>query len=406
MIKRFAAAVLALTLALSPIAVRAEAFGGRTYNNLPPLMTMEDGSPVAAAEDFPARRTELLKLFADTMYGAIPTEGFETAFEIVEQGETLDGSALRKQIKITVTTEKGSSDALMLLVLPKSSQPVPVVFGLSFSSNHTALADPAIEPSYGINKYPKIDETTRGAAADSWCIAEAVERGYGIGIVFCDDFMPDNPRTYAKRMISVFDKSTLSGLSAWAFGIQRMVDYLVSDEAVDASRLALIGTSRLGKAALWAAANDERIALVIPNVSGTCGAAMSRSNEKEQVADLNANFRWWMNDTFKTYNDCVDQLPVDQHELIACVAPRKVYVSSAETDTSNDSQGSWNALLLSRDAFRLYGLEVIEDASEVQPQAGAHIFTESMAYHMRTGGHGITPDDWALYFDYMDAYLK
>lgn len=204
--KRFAAMVLALVLAFSPIAARAETFGGRTYNNLPALMTMESGSPVATAEDFSARRSELLGLFADTMYRAIPTEGFETAFEVIEQGETLNDSALRKQIKITVTTEKGSSDALMLLVLPKSSQPVPVAFGLSFSSIHTALADPAIQPSYGINKYPRIDEATRGAAADSWCIEEAVERGYGIGIVFCDDFMPDNTRTYAKRVISVFDK--------------------------------------------------------------------------------------------------------------------------------------------------------------------------------------------------------
>ncbi len=395
-----------LVMAALPVLTNAESTPEREYVNLPELMKMNDGTSVATAEEFPSRRKELLNLFAETMYGPIPTEDFETAFEVLEEGDTLDGTAIRKQIRMTVTTEKGSCDALMLLVLPKSEKPVPVVFGLSFSPVHNAFSDPNVLASYTNKKYPTVKDEERGSQEAAWCIAEAVQRGYGIALASCEDFMQDNLRQYGKRVISLFDKGTLSGLSAWAFGLERMADYLVTDDRVDFARLAVVGTSRLGKAALWAGANDERIALVIPNVSGTCGAAMSRSNTKEQVADLNANFRWWMNDTFKSFNDRVDELPVDQHELIACVAPRKVYISSAETDTSNDSQGTWNALLLSRDAFRLYGLEVIEDVSTEQPQAGEHVFTESMGYHMRAGNHGITPEDWKLYFDYMDQYLK
>lgn len=379
-----------------PFIFHAEKRTARMYNNLPDLMKMEDGTPVASMEE---RRKELLSLFAETMYGSIPSEGFSTAFETVEEGETLNGTAIRKQIKMTVTTEKGSSDALMLLILPKVDHPIPVTFGLGFSSNHAVLNDPAILPSYSSSK-----RLAQGASADAWCIEEAVKRGYGIAVVFGDDFMPDNPHTYGKRIISLFDKAALKGISAWAFGIERMIDYLVTDPQVDFRRLALIGTSRLGKAALWAAANDERISLVIANVSGTCGAAMSRGNTKEQLADLNAKFPWWMNDPCKTYNARVYELPVDQHELIACIAPRKVYISSAEIDAFNDAKGTWNALLLSRDAFRLYGLKVIPDVEE--PHAGGHVFTESMAYHMRAGKHGITPLDWMLYFDYMDQYLK
>lgn len=404
--RKFVLMMLALSLGVFPLMSHAAEFAGREYVNLPELMVMADGTPVTSTDQFANRRNELLNLFAEHMYSPIPEEGFETFFEVVEEGETLDGTAVRKQIKITVTTDKGTSDALMLLVLPKADTPVPVVFGLSFSSIHNALDDASIQASYSNRRYPTVKDEERGSQKDAWCIEEAVQRGYGIALVYCDDFMPDNLRSYKKRIISLFERNTLNGISTWAFGLMRMVDYLQTDAMVDKDRLAVVGTSRLGKAALWAGASDERIALTISNVSGTCGAAMSRNNTKEQIVDLNANFRWWMSDTFKTYNDRVNELPVDQHELIACIAPRKVYISSAETDTSNDAQGTWTALMLSRDAFRLHGLEVIENVSEEQPQAGEHVFAECMAYHMRSGNHGITPADWALYFDYMDQYLK
>ncbi len=403
--KRIACLMLAILL-LIPLFAQAETYGGREYVGLPELMTMEDGSPVDSSEKMAERREELLALFAQCMYGPIPDRDVEKSFELLEEGDTLDGAAIRRQIKITVSTAQGSCDALMLLVLPKANAPVPVVFGLSFGEVHTALADPEILPSYSMNKYPNIKEETRGTSASAWCIDEAVRRGYGIALASCNDFVPDNVRTYRKRLLSIFEKDTVFGMSGWALELECMADYLLSDPQVDGSRLAVVGTSRLGKAALWYGANDDRVPLVIPNVSGTCGAALTRSNTREQLADLNANFRWWMSSECKTYNDRIDELPVDQHELIACVAPRRVYLSSAETDTSNDSQGTWIALMLSRDAFRIYGREVIENAGPEQPAPGERIFTESMAYHMRTGNHGITPEDWAGYFDYMDEYLK
>lgn len=410
--KTFLHLLLALTLLALPALCQAEqdAFTPRDYSTAPELMLMQDGTPVTTAEEFAARRQELLALFADTMYGPIPTEGFETSFEVLEEGETLDGAAIRKQVRLTVTTEKGSSDALMLLVLPKSDTPVPVVFGLGFSAVHTALNDPQILASYSLKNHPDVDEETRGAAAGSWAIEEAVRRGYGIATVFCEDFAPDNTRTYAKRLISLFDEPDFMAMSAWAFGLERMVDYLETDEAVDANRLAVAGVSRLGKAALWAGANDARIALTITTVSGACGAGMSRNTVAEDLAAITATFRWWFVPTLKTYADNVDELPVDQHELIACVAPRMVYVSNAEVDLSADAQGSFDALMMSRDAFRAYGLEVIEDGDVAsfpeRPAIGERVFSQSMAYHIRTGNHGITQDDWNNYFDYMDEYLK
>lgn len=309
-----------------------------------------------------------------------------------------------KQIRIVTCTEKGESEALMLVVLPKTGTPVPVVYGLSFSPVHTALTDDQILLSYSAKK---LDESTRGASTEAWCIEEAVSRGYGVAIASYEDFAPDNTRTWKKRVISLFDQPDFKAISAWAFGLMRMADYLETEPAVDAQRLILCGTSRLGKTSLWAGANDERAAAVIATVSGTCGAAMSRDNHKEKLSDLAITFRWQLIDGVADYADREADLPIDQHELLACIAPRKVYLSSAEVDNSDDAQGGWNALMLARDAFRVHGLEVIEDGDVNMPlpSIGTRVFTDSMAYHQRTGNHGITPEDWGNYLDYLDEYL-
>ncbi len=182
-----------------------------------------------------------------------------------------------------------------------------------------------------------MDETTRGTQAGSWCIAEAVAWGYGIAVTFYEDFAPDDTRTYGKRVIFLFDDPSFKTISAWAFGLERMADYLQMDAAVDATRLAVTGTSFLGRAALWAGTHDEQAVLTIDTVSGTCGATLSWSNKTEKTGDINLTFRWWLPDVFKSYGDKEDELPIDQHELIACIAPRKVHISNAETDLSTNS---------------------------------------------------------------------
>lgn len=381
---------------------------GRDYTTLPELMRMEDGTPVETPEQFALRRAELLDLFEKNVYGYMPKDGYSVSFDVLEEGSALDGAAVRKQIKITVTTAKGSSDAIMLLYLPKSAQPVPVVAGLNFSGNHQVLQDDAIIASASFEG--EIPADARGVGADSWCIAEAIKRGYGMATVYAADFAPDTRDGYNSRVISLFDNDDFMTVGAWAFGIMRMVDYLETDPAVDASRIADVGCSRLGKAAVWAGALDERIALVISSVSGNSGASLSRGSKGETVADANLLYTHWFSSVYKTYNDRVDELPVDQHELLACVAPRYLYVGGAEEDTVTDPQNSWNSLMFARDAFRVYGLGVIEDDAveylEEQPAPDTRLFSESMAYHLRSGGHGITPVDWENHFDFMGTIWK
>ena len=388
----------------------AVAVGGeRDYSTLPAVLTMQNGASVTTEQEFAARRSEILALFEENVYGALPKTGYSTSFQIEEEGEALDGKAIRRQIRVTVATEKGSSDAMLLLYLPNTGDPSPVVVGLNFNGNHTVLDDPAILPSCANGKDEETIAAERGKSAGRWSIAEAIERGYGVATAWCNDFAPDDAKGYTGRVVGLFDEPEYKAVGAWAYGIHRCVDYLVQAPEVDAQRIADIGHSRLGKAAVWAGANDERIALVISNDSGNTGASLTRENHGETLKSINAMFPHWFCTRYQQYGADADALPVDQHLLLACIAPRRLYVASADGDLWADPQGAWNGFMASRPAFALYGVATPPDGcladGETQPHDGMSVWSEAMGYHSRAGWHNVTPEDWAYYLDYMDRYL-
>lgn len=376
----------------------------RDYSTLPDALVNEDGSPITTTEEFEARRGEILALFEKNVYGVLPKDGFETFFTVEEEGEALNGEAIRKQIRITVTTDKGSSDALMLLYIPKFDAPAPVVVGLNSNGNHAALNDPAILPSLAFDTSDGTWEETRGDKAERWNIENSIARGYAVATVYCEDFAPDSAKTYQSRVVGLFDEPGFMAVGAWAFGLQRCVDYLVTDPALDAEHIAVVGHSRLGKAAVWAGANDTRIGLVLSNDSGNSGASLSRGNRGETVKSINTAFPHWFVGKYTNYGDWENDLPVDQNLLLACIAPRQVYVASAEDDLWADPQGAWNSLMHARNAFEMYGLEVLPE-SDTQPPVNTSVTSQSMGYHVRTGWHDMTAVDWGFYLDYMDAWF-
>lgn len=192
--------------------------GKRDYSTLPDPLVMADGTAVNGTEEFEYRKTEILTLFKEYVYGALPEDGFTTSFEVVEEGDALDGAAIRKQIKITVTTEKGSSDALMLLYIPKQNTPAPVVIGLNSNGNHAALDDEAILPSYSFDTEDGSWKEMRGVKAYRWNIKNSISRGWAVATVYFGDFAPDSSKTYADRVISLFDEEefmAVGGLVFW-----------------------------------------------------------------------------------------------------------------------------------------------------------------------------------------------
>jgi hypothetical protein len=308
--------------------------------------------------------------------------------------------------------------------LPReAAKPVPCFLGLNFGGNHTIHSDPAIritpawqrESAESKESGQVVDhratEKGRGSAATRWPVEMILDRGYAVATVYYGDIDPDFDDSFANGVHPLFVKmgqdprsdDFTGSIGAWAWGLSRAYEALSSVPGIDPERIAVHGHSRLGKTALWAGAQDTRFALVVSNNSGEGGAALARRRFGETTEVINKSFPHWFCDNFLKYGGKEDDLPVDQHELIALCAPRPVLVLSAEDDKWADPKGEFLATLAADPVYRLLGKEglpVKEMPGLNQPALG------TLGYHIRPGQHDITETDWKVMLDFADSHLK
>lgn len=385
--------------------------------DLPDPLRLADGKRVTTADEWRRlRRPEVLRLFETHVYGRVPPPPAQAAFRQVSlDRRALRGLATRKEVAVSLTGRPGGPEVHLLVYLPNQRQGrVPVFLGLNFHGNQAVSRDPGIRLAtawlrwnghHGIVDY-RATARTRGAEARRWPLETILARGYGVATACHGDMFPDRADGLRDSIVPVLTPDAARApdqwraIGAWAWGLGRAMDYLVRDPDVDPRRVAVWGHSRLGKAALWAGALDERFALVISNDSGEGGAAIARRPVGETIAALHGEFPHWMAGNYGAYARDVRKLPVDQHMLMALMAPRPVYVASAADDAWADPEGEFLAVREAAPVYALFGKRTLAGAR--MPKADQPLMAD-VGYHMRSGPHGTTAYDWAQFLKFADA---
>lgn len=377
-----------------------------TYE-LPDALTTLNGQKVVNKEQWEeVRRQEIIKLFEDNEYGIMPDATIKSSYRIVEESyNALGGKAIRRQVEITFSNNGQTRQMLVLLYMPKDVKKCPVFVSPNFQGNATTTADPyVIESQFSTNE--RANQTSR------WSYDHIINSGYAVATFHYFDVYPDKDNDVIESIYPLFginsndDLQENSGkaIAAWAWGCSRVQDYLLTLDNIDKERTIVMGHSRLGKAALWCGALDQRFAMVVSNDSGCSGAAISRRNYGETVQSINKSFPWWFCNKYQSYNQDVSSLPMDQHELIALIAPRAIYVASAQEDQWADPRGEFLSLQEASKVYALYGLDTLQGYSF--PAVNEHLWKGNCGYHIRTGIHDVTDFDWESYIGFANEKLK
>jgi dienelactone hydrolase len=385
--------------------------------NLPDPLVFFDGKKVTTHKQwFDKRRPELKALFQHYMYGYTPPPPDKVSAKVTRTDrKALGGKATLKEVTLAFGGPKVPRLHVLLVVPNERKGPAPVFVGLNFRGNHTLLDDPkiALPTTWMPGRFPHVKnnratDAGRGTRKDVWALDQSVARGYAVATCYCGDIDPDRPDftdgvhphyLKAGEKLGPHDWGTIA---AWAWGLSRIVDYLVTDKDLDKDRIAVVGHSRLGKTALLAAAMDERIALAVPLQAGCGGTSPSRGKVGESVKRINTSFPHWFNDTFPLFNDQVERLPFDQNCLVALVAPRPVLFANATEDTWANPAGQFEVLRAADPVYRFLDAGGL-DAKKMPPTG--KLVDSTLGYYIRPGKHSMTRGDWKVFLDFADKNM-
>lgn len=397
---------------------------------LPDPLVRTNGTQVATPAEWPQRRKELLQLFTEQMYGRTPGRPAQMRFHVYDlDRHALGGKATREQVSILFRGQENGPRVDLLVYVPNAmpnqapGEPKrpPVILGFNFWGNETINGDGGIRVSdrwieagpisdvdLSCVKDHRATEACRGIDATRWPVEKILDAGYALATAYRRDVDPDRNDGYAESIRSAWPElaqrdDNFSTIAAWSWAMSRALDYLEQDRRVDGRHVVAFGWSRLGKAAIWAGATDPRFAAVISNESGAGGAKIFHDVHGETVELLNTRFPYWFCRNFRQYNGRDAEMPFDQNEVLALIAPRPLYLASAIQDENADPQGEFLGAVAVTRVYRFLGSPGLP--ADVWPRVNQPLLGP-VSYHVRSGAHSVTDFDWEQYLRFCDAYVK
>ena len=389
----------------------------RIFEGIPELLRAGEGKT-----QWEARRREMVDLIAKTEYGCRPDLAYTVSWNLRSRETVLEGKAERLITDMTVTTELGSHTFPLYTFLPKVEHKVPAT--VLICSQSRVLAPQKLPEGFSLDDLPQIfarmnivmdgpmdmggPRRALDLAVDMdnghWPVPMMMERMHAVSGFYATEVQPDDG-TFAEGLARIFGTTAQRKeqewgvLAVWSFAASCVMDYLLTLPEIDSGKIGVTGHSRCGKAALWAGVTDERFAWVMPNNSGCCGAALLRGKHGENMASINLLMPYWFAPAFGAYVGREQELPFDQHTVLALVAPRILHVASGSTDFWADPVGEHRSTVLAGEIYELYGNPKMP---EQFPDVNTPVEAGAVGYHLRQGPHLLTEYDWAC----LEAHVR
>ncbi|MCH5717978.1 glucuronyl esterase domain-containing protein [Niabella hibiscisoli] len=381
---------------------------------LPDPLLFSKGQKVTTAQQWMSqRRPEVLSLFENLQFGKSPEPLHPVSYKITEaNADAFGGKAIRKQVTIYFSKDTSGPKAFLLYYLPaKASRPSPLLLGISFVTNAMAVDDSSLQPGMAWEKGHRILQTNSNAKKVP--VEKLIAAGIGYATVYYGDMEPDFKgglvhgvrNQFLQAGQQNFAANEWGAISAWSWGLSRIMDYLETDKQVDQQRIALNGASRLGKTALWTGARDTRFSLIIASISGEGGAALSRRNYGETIQMITDTGRYYYQfaPNYHSFSKRVAELPMDSHMLISLIAPRPLLLQTGNEDYFSDPKGEFLAARAAEPVYRLLQQEGLNKTS--MPVAGDTTMLNALGYYMHQGGHTILPEDYEVFIRFMQKHF-
>lgn len=385
---------------------------------LPELLKTADGKNVTDKQTWTKkRRPEILKLIEETEFGKMPPRPKNMSFDVFDKGTpAFNGKAIRKQVTIYFDKNDTEHKMTLLIYLPANAKTKsPLLLNISFAAPNQIVDDTGVKIGEiwiaAEGKKVKADQPSRFGKMN---VEQFIDAGFGFATVYYGDIEPDFKDgikhgirgKYLKAAQTQPADNEWGAISAWAWGLSRAMDYFEKDKQMDAKRIAIQGASRLGKTVLWAGINDQRFKMVIASVSGEGGAAISRRNYGETTAHITDPSRYFYQfaPKYHSYSNRNNDLPFDAHALVALMAPRALLLQTGSTDYWSDPKGEFLSAVAASPVYKLFG-ETGPTVSELPASNDASQLLNKLGYYMHDGGHGVLPQDWTRFIEYMKKHL-